>query len=409
MSKNSKQHVSQKELVRLRERELANGSKSLYLDIYRNGKREREFLKLYLIKEKDAIDREKNRQTLATARSIQAKRQITIQNGEYDFTKQFSLATPFLDYFEKMCKNKEGEKDRSLVWQCTLRYLKLYCDEHTTFKDITKEWVIGFKEFLDNVPKNNFRKNVNREKEQFVGLSENTENGYFNKVRSCVLDAYANRIIPYNPFVGVDGFKRPESEREYLTVEEVQKLIDTPCDYPGLKSAFLFSCFTGLRKSDIERLTWGKVVKFGEFDRIVFKQQKTLKQEYMDINPQARELMGERGGFNDKVFPGFRYSSWMLLELQLWVTKAGIPKHITFHSARHTFAVMMLTVGADIYTVSKLLGHRSVETTEIYVKVIDKKKQDAIRMIPNFHKPTDESAMSTGKHPGASTNESQQT
>lgn len=392
MSKNSKHQVSQKEMVRLRERELANGNKSLYLDIYRNGRREREFLKLYLIKEKDAIDREKNRQTLATARSIQAKRQITIQNGEYDFTKQFSLDTPFLEYFRKMCKDKFGEgEDKWDIWHCTLRYLELYCDEHTTFNDITKEWVIGFKEFLDNVPKNNFRKNVNREKEQFVGLAQNTKNSYFNKVRSCVIDAYINKVIPYNPFVGVEGFKRPESEREYLTVEEVQKLINTPCNYHGLKTAFLFSCFTGLRKSDIERLTWGKVVKFGDFDRIVFKQKKTMKQEYMDINPQARELMGERGEFNEKVFPGFRYSSWMLLELQLWVTNAGIPKHITFHSARHTFAVMMLSVGADIYTVSKLLGHRSVETTEIYAKVIDKKKQDAITMMPKFTKPNEES------------------
>ena len=91
--------------------------------------------------------------------------------------------------------------------------------------------------------------------------------------------------------------------------------------------------------------------------------------------------MGTRGKDSDKVFSGFKYGSWALLELRRWVLAAGITKDITFHCARHTFAVVLLEKGADIYTVSKLLGHKELATTQIYAKVMDKKKQEAVDLI----------------------------
>ena len=106
----------QKEPVKLREKELANGNKSLYLDIYRDGKRVREFLKLYLIKATTPIEKEQNRQTLATAQSIKAKRQIELQNGEYGFTNQFKIDTPFLDYYRKMCEDRHGNVESRGNW-----------------------------------------------------------------------------------------------------------------------------------------------------------------------------------------------------------------------------------------------------------------------------------------------------
>lgn len=94
--------------------------------------------------------------------------------------------------------------------------------------------------------------------------------------------------------------------------------------------------------------------------------------------------MGERGGDNEKVFPGFKYNSWTLLELRRWVLAAGITKDLTFHAGRHTFAVMMLDLGADIFTVSKLLGHREIATTQVYAKILDKNKQKAVSLIPDI-------------------------
>ena len=145
-------------------------------------------------------------------------------------------------------------------------------------------------------------------------------------------------------------------------------------------------CLTGLRKSDIEKLTWGEIQKFGKFTRIVFKQKKTGGQEYLDISDQAAEYLGTRRNDVDRVFEGFRYGAWISLELKRWALASGISKNITFHCARHTFAVMMLDLGADIFTVSKLLGHRDLSTTQIYAKVLDKNKQAAVNRIPKINK-----------------------
>jgi integrase len=162
------------------------------------------------------------------------------------------------------------------------------------------------------------------------------------------------------------------------------------CRRPPLARAFLFSCLTGLRKSDIEKMTWSEVRQQGEFTRIVFKQKKTGGQEYIDINPQAVEYMGERGEPDERVFKDFKYSAKTARHLQLWAEAAGVEKQITFHSGRHTFAVMMLDLGADIYTVSKLLGHKEIQTTQIYAKVMDKNKQKATMLIPQINQKEDD-------------------
>lgn len=377
----------QKEPVKLREQLLSNGSRSLYLDIYRNGRRKREFLKLYLIEEKTNADKQQNRQTLATAQAIKAKRQIEMQNGEYSFTKQFADDTPFLSYFRHMCEERFKCKESNGTWgnwHSTLRHLERYCDESTTFRDIDKEWILGFKDYLDNVDKETHKRTNNKNNSLFVGLSQNSKHSYFNKLKACLNQAFEERIIPINPTRGIEGFKEEEVERDFLTVEELRKLKEAPCTYPWLRAAFLFSCLTGLRKSDIENLTWGKIQNFGDFYRIVFKQIKTSGQEYLDINKQAYELLGNRGQDDDKVFPGFKYSSQTLLELKRWCMAAGITKDITFHCGRHTFAIMMLNLGTDLYTVSKLLGHKNINTTQIYARVLDKTKQKAVLNIPKI-------------------------
>lgn len=384
--KTSKISKTKKEPVKLREKVLANGNISLYLDIYRNGKREYEFLKLYLIKGRTAQDRKQNEQTLLTAQAIRSKRQIEIQNGEYGFTKQFKQDIPFLQYYRKMCEEKHQNPDSNGNWgnwHSCLKYLEVYCDEKTTFKDIDADWIEGFKEYLNTVEKNTYKRTKNKNSELFQGLSQNSKVSYFNKLRACINQAFEERIIPVNPLRGVQGFKQEETERMYLTMDEVEKLAETPCNFPYLKNAFLFSCLTGLRKSDIEKLTWGDVFKEGDRTRIIFRQKKTKGQECLTINAKAEEYLGTRGNNNEKVFSGFKYGSWVLLELKRWVLSAGITKNITFHCARHTFAVSLLSKNVDIYTVSKLLGHRELATTQIYAKVMDQKKEEAVDLL-NF-------------------------
>ena len=384
----AKKTTNQKEPVKLREKKLSNGNISLFLDIYRNGKRHKEYLKLYLINATTPFEREQNRQTLATAQAIKSKRLIELQNGEYSFTRQFNENTPFLEYYRKMVEERRNNPDSKGNWgnwRSCLRYLEIYCDEKTTFKDVTPEFVLGFKEFLNNVEKDTHKRTgPRRERDTFQGLSQNSKVSYFNKLRACINHAYDERIIPYNPLRGIEGFKEAEVKRDYLTLEEIRKLAATPCRYPVLKRTFLFSCLTGLRKSDILKLTWGEVQKFGDYMRIVFKQKKTGGQESLDITPQAEKYLGERGNPDDYVFTGFSYGSWTSLELQRWSMEAGINKRLTFHCGRHTFAVLMLYLGADIYTLSKLLGHKELATTQIYAKVLDKSKQNAVSLIPEI-------------------------
>jgi integrase len=269
-------------------------------------------------------------------------------------------------------------------WYSCLKHLERYCTEKTTFKDITTDWIDGFKDYLDNVAKDAYKRK-NNDLAEAKPLSQNSKVSYFNKLRACINQAFEERIIPVNPLRGVSGFKNEETERTYLTFDEVKKMAQTACKYPALKRAFLFSCLTGLRKSDIEKMIWGEVQKMGDQTRIVFKQKKTGGQEYLDINTQAETYLGERRNNTDRVFAGFKYNSQTLLELRRWALMSGITKDLTFHTGRHTFAVIMLDLGVEIYTVSKLLGHKDLSTTQIYAKVLDKKKQDAVNLIPNIN------------------------
>lgn len=378
-----------KEPIRIRQKELANGNISLYLDIYIGGKRKYEFLKLYLIPEKTREDKEKNRQTMQLANSIKSKRIVEYQNGEFGFKSAYKPDTLFFDYYKAMCEKRHGNPESRGNWgnwfSC-LHHLKKYeKNEKITFEDITPEWVQGFHDYLDNEAcawTHDYRKKLKDKP-----LARNSKLSYFNKLRACLNQAFEDRIIPINPCRGIDNFKAEEGTRMYLTIDEVRKLAQTDCEYPRIKDAFLFSCLTGLRRSDVLRLTWGDIHRQGEFTRIIFRQKKTDGQEYLDITPQAADLMGEPKDPKDHIFEDIHSPSCTNKAIQEWVYEAGIRKKISFHCARHTFATMMLDLGTDIYTVSKLLGHRELSTTQIYVKVLDKNKQRAVSNIPNILNP----------------------
>lgn len=388
-----------KEPIRLRQRKMPTGNVSLYLDIYLNGRRTYEYLKMYLVPELTRADREKNRETLKLADAVRAKRVVELRNGQFGFQPTTSPSIRFFDYYRAMCEKRLGTESRGNWgnWYSCLHHLKKYEKRETiTFADITPEWVQGFKDYLENEAVawgHDFRKRIKDKP-----LARNSKLSYFNKLRACLNQAIEEGVILTNPMRGIDGFKPEEGTRMYLTLDEVRKLAATECEYPQIKAAFLFSCLTGLRRSDVLRLTWGDVHKQGEFTRIIFRQKKTSGQEYLDISPQAAELMGERGLPDEHVFTDIHSPSCTNNTLKLWVAKAGINKTITFHCGRHTFATLMLDIGTDIYTVSKLLGHRDLSTTQIYAKVMDKNKQAAVASIPTILppdiKPTEEQAQS---------------
>ena len=377
--------MTSSEPIRLRKRLLKDGRQTLYLDLYHNGKREYEYLKLYLIPEKSRADKETNKKTMQLAEAIKAKRIVDYQNGKFGF-HQPEHNIRFFDYYSAMCEKRKGAPESRGNWgnwYSCYKHLKIYeKNEDITFDDITPEWVQGFKDYLENDAKA-WSPRYERELE-YHKLSRNSKLSYFNKLRACIHQALADGVISDNPLRGVDNFKAEESKRMYLTIDEIKAITAADCPAPGVKRAFLFSCLTGLRRSDIMKMTWSEVHKQGDYTRIIFKQKKTSGQEYIDITPQAAELLGERRNPTDLVFNDFLTASATNHAIKVWMLRAGITKEITFHCARHTFAVMMLDIGTDIYTVSKLLGHRELSTTQIYAKVLDKTKQAAVMNIPDI-------------------------
>lgn len=356
------------EPVKLRKRKTKSGLISLYLDTYNNGRRKYEYLRLYLVPEKTREDKRKNKETLQLAETIRAKRLVEYHNGLYGFEDADKSKVLFFEYYERLMEEYKESKKTLVIWQCCLNYLERYETRRSiTFADLTSEWVDGFKRYLEG-----------------ARLSQNSKAVYFHKLRACINRAHRDGIIKENPLTRVSNLKQSEGKREYLTIDEVKRLAETECEDETVKRAFLFSCLTGLRRSDVERIKWGNVHREGDYTRIVFRQKKTGGQEYLDITAEARELMGAERGAEDLVFDGLKYPATTNTIIKVWVARAGIHKHITFHSARHTFATMLLTLGTDLYTVSKLLGHRDIKTTQIYAKIVDKGKQEAVSSIPSI-------------------------
>lgn len=372
--------------ITLRQRTLPSGRTTLYLDIICNGRRKVESLKLFLIPETSRADKQKNKETLKLAEAIRAKRVVEVQNKEFGFKSDFAENTNFYDYYVAITEKRLGTESRGNWgnWRSCLKHMEKYDPniKKRTFADITQDWVQGFRDYLE---KEACAWGCDyRERIKDHPLSKNSKLSYFNKLRACLNQAMEERIIQTNPIVGVERFKEAEGTRMYLTIEEVKTLAQTECEYPNIKRAFLFSCLTGLRRSDVLRLKWGDVHKQDGYTRIIFTQKKTGGLEYLDISAQASELLGERGKPNENVFTDIHSPSCTNEAIKRWVLRAGINKEITFHCARHTFAVMMLDLGTDIYTVSKLLGHRELSTTQRYAKVLDKNKQKAVSKIPDI-------------------------
>lgn len=361
--------------VTLRQRQ--KGEKvSLYLDYYHQGKRNYEYLQLYLYPEPkkgklSKEQKEENRKTLTLAESIRSKRHLEIQNGIYGFQDQGKMKGSFIRYFEYLTEKRKGSDGNYGNWDSTLKHLRKFVKYDITFAQINKRWLEDFKEYLLSV-------NISLNKK----LSKNSASSYYNKIRAALKQACKEGIIQRNPAEETEGIKQVETERNFLSLTELQTVAKTECEIPVLKRAFLFSALTGLRWSDINKLRWSEIQHSNEIGYYIrFIQKKTKAAETLPISEQALEFLGDRTAENNRIFADLHYSAWYNIKLQQWVLKAGITKAITFHCARHTYATLQLTLGTDIYTVSKLLGHKDLKTTQIYAKIIDERKMLAANKI----------------------------
>lgn len=370
-----KRNSKSKEPVRIRFKKLANGSVSVYLAINVNGRRTYDYLKLYLVPETDQTAKLQNRQTMEAVYAIKAQRILQITNGAAGIKKDLRNKMRLVDWLKiyqdrQVNKGKRGAKR----WVRTMIFVIEGYDggKDATLADIDLQWLTDFMIYLMN-------DYVTYKKTK---LTNGTVDNYLRCLKAAFNVAVEEGIMPTNPMLALDRshLKGTTYEREFLSVEEVKKLIDTPCRRPDIKGAFLFSCFCGLRISDVRSLQWKHVVTAGEKMYLKITQFKTRRPLSIPLSRQALRWMPERGGAveDEYIFPPLSKNMTVLDD---WAKEAGINKHVTFHVSRHTFATMELTMGADIYTTSKLLGHTSVATTQIYAKVINSKKEEAVSLL----------------------------
>ena len=273
----------------------------------------------------------------------------------------------FVEYFKQLAnKRKASNYDN---WVSALKHLEKFTEGNLKFIDLNESFCNDFKEYLLTTKHKHSDKPL---------LSQNSALSYFNKVKAAMKQAYKDGYLKNNLNATIEPIKQAETQRNYLTIEELNALVKTDCANPLLKNAALFSALTGLRFSDIAKLLWGEIEYVeGQGYFIHFMQQKTKGVEVLPISEQAYGLLGERQKPTDRVFEGLQYSAYQNKHLLKWISKAGITKDITFHCFRHTFATLQLSNGTDIYTVSKMLGHRELKTTQIYAKIIDHTKRTA--------------------------------
>ena len=381
-----KKEIKMKEPVRIREKRLNDGNVSLYLDMYYMGARKKEELKLYLVPEVNAAAKLQNRNTLKLAEQIKAERILDIQqhglvNWESVKKGRMTLAA----WVEKYTKDENGLTPASMRSKRNAQarveeYLLYIGKPNLALKEVDKDFCKGFIAFLKTCTFNNGKKT----------LGSTTCRIFMNRLAAALNMAVREGLIDNNPFKLLDAKEKPQKKsamREFLTIEELRTLIATPCRYEIVKKAFLFSCFTGLRYSDMMALKWNEIHKAadGKTLYIEHEQVKTKNMVTIPLSNEALKWMPRKSKGDERVFHQLRITSTTVeVVLGEWMQEAGIQKHITYHCSRHTAATLLLTLGADLYTVSKILGHRSIRMTEVYAKIVDKKKIETMNLVNNM-------------------------
>ena len=381
-----KKEIKMKEPVRIREKRLNDGNVSLYLDMYYMGARKKEGLKLYLVPEVNAAAKLQNRNTLKLAEQIKAERILDIQqHGLVNWENVKKGRMTLSAWVEKYTKDENGLTPASMRSkrnaQARVEQYLLYIGKpNLALKEVDKDFCKGFIAFLKTCTFNNGKKT----------LGSTTCRIFMNRLAAALNMAVREGLIDNNPFKLLDAKEKPQKKstmREFLTIEELRTLIATPCRYEIVKKAFLFSCFTGLRYSDMMALKWNEIHKAadGKTLYIEHEQVKTKNMVTIPLSNEALKWMPRKSKVDERVFHQLRITSTTVeVVLGEWMQEAGIQKHITYHCSRHTAATLLLTLGADLYTVSKILGHRSIRMTEVYAKIVDKKKIETMNLVNNM-------------------------
>lgn len=335
------------------------------------GKKNRkyEFLQIKVSKDysqKGTRVKEIDRDSLELAEGIRAKRELELINGIYGI-KQVNTdsQTDFLTFMEQEIKRKKTNVEYNSALRVKLcEYLGV---NRPTFTSVDQDWCEGFKHFL------------------LSKVSSNTARGYLQAFNLFLNIAIDKKLILKSPMARVRLPKMQETDCTTLDLNEIRQLIDTVLDYGGqLQEAFIFSCFTGLRLSDIRKLKWSDI---SGSNSIVRPGKTPDKNVYLPLTEQSRLILNntQRSSTDSRVFWQFNFNrreiSYRMLK---WGKKAGLQQRLHFHAGRHTFATIGLTHDIDVYTMKEFLGHSKIDMTMKYAKIVKSKKDKEIAKFPTL-------------------------
>ena len=358
--------------VTLRKRKLPSGKITLYLDFYppvRDPRTlklsRREYLGIYIVdKPRNTVDRQNNNEKIRIAEAIRSEREISIMKEQFGFADKTRFKVDFLAYFRNFC-NETGQSSVPAV-----EHFEIYCSGECFVSDITIDYCEKFREYLTSGTAMLAKRKP---------LSNNRAAQLWSYYKACLRKAYKEGLLLEDIASKLSVVTLEATEKGYLTMDEVRALSKAPCKNDEVKRAGLFSCLCGLRVSDIRLLTWDHIVTAPDGGKAVkIRTKKTGTLALIPVSEEAISLLGEqkKGLIFSKISPNdLKYA------IPGWVNAAGITKHVTFHMFRHTYATILASTGTSIYTVSKLLTHSSVKTTQIYADIVDENKRKAAESI----------------------------
>jgi integrase len=334
----------------------------LYLDIYQSGKRTWESLHLALTK-----DKEQNRELMRLADICRSQRESQLLAGAWNIQDPVAGKIKLVAYLEKFAEAYSG---KGIVKSCIYQIKKYGNSETVLLSQITPRWFESFQKYLLNE----------------AGISQTTAANYSKILRVALKKAVAANIITRNPADEIERIRETEADLVFLNIDELQRLADTKIDGGNaeIRRAFLFACYTGLRISDLETITWGQLETNPM--QIVKRQIKNRMPVYVPLSESAKKLIGERGdhGPDEKVFELSNKKVSGNIALKRWAKDAGINKKTSWHTARRTFATLALESHVDIYTIAKLLGHSSITQVAKYAKVTNRLRRNAVAALPEI-------------------------
>ena len=288
-------------------------------------------------------------------------------------------------------------KDRNINF---LEYFQIYIDGYTKkdkrnlqlalkrFKSFLIE-TPEYKKYKDYLRPDQITKDMMEAFTEYLQATSTGEGGHtlYQRFKKVINYAIEHDVMLKNPCKGVTICVDEQMLRkDVLSIEEIETLIQTHVKQENteIRRAFIFCLYTGLRFCDVKDLTFSNVDYSNRLLR--FEQNKTRGHSassgvIIPLNDGLLGLIGEQQQRDVLIF-NLPSHTMCLKALRHWTAKAGITKHITWHCARHSFAVNILNNGANIKTVSSLLGHSTLRHTEKYTRAVDKLKADAIDSLP---------------------------